>query len=81
MIYQQKVSLVGCLEDLYCQLEWPGGQCSKSQVEWMEWPSVAYADIYNYLINTVSKYTHEMLKAYKSIVSYNFFVNGWVVAF
>ena len=76
--YQEKVSLVGCPEDPYCRLERTGSQCSKSQVEWMEWPSVAYADIYNYLINTVSEYTHEMLKAYKSMDGYNFFVNGWV---
>ena len=47
-------------------------------VEWIDWPSVSYADIYNYMINTPSEYTHEMLKAYKSIDGYNFFVNGWV---
>ena len=47
-------------------------------VEWIDWPSVSYTDIYNYLINTPSEYTHEMLKAYKSMDGYNFFVNGWV---
>ena len=47
-------------------------------VELIDWPSVSYANIYNYLINTPSEYTHEMLKAYKSIDGYNFFVNRWV---
>ena len=47
-------------------------------MEWIDWPSVSYADIYNYLINTPSEYTHEKLKAYKSMDGYNFFVNGWV---
>ena len=30
-------------------------------------PDVLYADIYNYLILTPSTYTHEQLKAYKSL--------------
>ena len=34
--YQEKVSLVGCLEYACCRLERTEGQCSKSQVEWME---------------------------------------------
>ena len=45
------------------------GEC---MVEWIDWPSVSYADIYNYLINTPSEYTHEMLKAYKSMDGHNF---------
>ena len=33
------------------------------QTEWHQWPDVLYADIYNYLIETTSKYTREKLKA------------------
>ena len=47
----------------------------------MDWPRVTYADIYNYLIHTPSQYTHETLKAYKSMEGYtlyNYFINGWV---
>jgi len=69
--YQEKVSLLGCPEDPYSQIERTEAQCSKStSVEWMEWLSVSYADIYNFFINTVSKY--------KSMDGYNFFMNGWV---
>ena len=39
---------------------------------------ILYADVYNYLILTPSTYTHEQLKAYKSLDGYNFFINGWV---
>jgi len=76
--YQEKVLLLGCPEDPYCRIERTGAQCKSTSVEWMEWSSVSYADIYNFFINTGSKYTHEMLKAYKSMDGYNFFVNGWV---
>ena len=53
------------------------GGCTRS-VEWVDWPSVCYGDIYNYLISTPSKYTHKMLNAYKSMDLYNFFMNGWI---
>ena len=49
-----------------------------SYVDWNDWPDVSYADIYNYLILTASLYTHEQLKAYKSLDGYNFYTNGWV---
>ena len=35
-------------------------------------PKISLADIYNYLINTPSAYTHENLKAYKSLEAFNF---------
>ena len=37
-------------------------------------PDISWADIYNKLINTPSAYTHEILKAYESLESFNFFV-------
>jgi len=75
--YEDKIQLLGCCEDPHCRLE--RKESSRSGcVEWIDWLSVSYADIYNYLINTSSKYTHDMLKAYKNSDGYNFFVNGWV---
>jgi len=73
--YEEKLELLGCCEDPYLPLEQKGRVRSNGYVEWIDWPSVSYADIYNYLINTPSEYTHEMLKA---MDGYNFFVNGRV---
>ena len=41
-------------------------------------PDILWADIYNYLINTPSAYTHENLKPYKSLEAFNFFVYNHV---
>ena len=41
-------------------------------------PDVSWPDIYNYLVNTPSEYTHESMKAYKSLKAYEFFVCGHV---
>lgn len=41
-------------------------------------PSIAYPDIFNYLVLTKSAYTLEEFKSYKSLDAYNFFVSGWV---
>jgi len=75
--YEEKMQLLGCIEDPYCRMERKGG-CRSSSVDWMDWPSVSYPDIYNYLIHTPSEYTHEMLQAHKSTDGYNFLMNGWV---
>ena len=39
---------------------------------------VNWPDIYNYLVNTPSEYTHESMKAYKSLKACEFFVCGHV---
>ena len=41
-------------------------------------PDVNWPDIYNYLANMPSKYTHKPMKAYKSLKVYKFFVCGHV---
>ena len=41
-------------------------------------PDVSFADIYMYLIHTPSEFTHEKLKAHKSLEAYNFFICGHV---
>ena len=48
-----------------------------AELEWMNWPNVLYADIYNYLI-LLPGMSHEKLKAFKSLEGYNQFINGWV---
>ena len=50
---------------------------ASTSVEWMNWPNVGYADLYNYLILSPG-FSHEKLKAYKSLEGYNHFVNGRV---
>ena len=44
----------------------------KSNVKLM--PDVSWGDMYNYLVNSPSEYTHNNLKAYKSLEAFNFFV-------
>ena len=51
---------------------------SPQSLEWHQWPDVSYPDMYNYLIETTSEYTHEQLKAYKSLEGYNYLANGWI---
>ena len=40
------------------------------------WPKVTFADIYFYLVNSTSIYTHSQIKAYKSLDAYQFVVTG-----
>ena len=74
--YEEKVKSCGCLKDLYCYLE--SKRSVTNAIELTEWPDVTYAEVYDYLVLTVSFYTRDQLKAKKSLDDYNFFVNGWV---
>ncbi len=61
--------MLGDIEDLYFTLD--AARCSSELgMEWQNWPSVLYADIYNYFIKTSSEYTKRELKAYKSLEGY-----------
>ena len=62
--YEEKLHILGGIEDPYLGGKW---LTQAGSVEWHEWPSVEYPDIYNYLIATSSPYTKEQLKAYKSL--------------
>ena len=67
--YKRKLTLTNgkLLPDLYGIAEnW------KSDVKLM--PDVSWGDMYNYLVNSPSEYTHDNLKAYKSLEAFNFFV-------
>ena len=76
--YNEKIGVIGDL-DPYCYLESKGKSAHVTAVEWMNWPDVTYADVYNYLILTSSlTYAYDQLKAYKSLEGYNHFINGWV---
>ena len=75
--YEDKLKLIGCVQNPYYYLENPKAKVD-NLLDWNNWTDVSYADIYNYLILTPSLYTHEQLKAYKSLDGYNFYTNGWV---
>jgi len=46
--------------------------------EFIDFPSVSFPDISNYLVLSTSFYTAKQMKAFKSMEAYNFFVCGWV---
>ena len=46
--------------------------------EFVDFPSVSFPDISNYLVLSTSFYTTKQMKAFKSMEAYNFFVCGWV---
>lgn len=55
--YTEKMKLFGNI-DPYCRTESKGKSTVFAEVEWMNWPDVMYADIYNYLI-LMPGMTHE----------------------
>ena len=63
--------------DPYFRMEKKSGgqEASAVSIEWMNWSNVSNADIYNYLILSPG-FTHEQLKAYKSLEGYNHFVKA-----
>ena len=62
--------------DPYCYLE--SKRSIPNAIEWTEWPDVTFAEVYDYLVLTMSLYTHDQLKAKKSLDGYNFLLNGWL---
>ena len=63
--------------DPYCCMESRSKKSLPAELEWMNWPNVLYADLYNYLILSPDM-SHEKLKAFKSLEGYNQFINSWV---
>ena len=53
-------------------------QSTDQCLDWLSWPNVEYPDIFNYFVTSVSTYTKQQLKAYKSLEGYRYFVDGWV---
>jgi len=49
-------------------VEWNERACTQS-LKWVDWPSICYGDVYNYLISTPSEYTHEILKVWTAITA------------
>ena len=68
--YLEKVKL--CTFDPYCLKN------SEFSVETSLLPAIQYPDIVNYLVLQTSWATKDMMKAYKSLEAYNFFISGWV---
>ena len=72
--YDDKLNLIG--ENVDDPYTIPLSTQSSNHSE--KWPDVEYPDIYNYLVNTRSPYTKDMLKAYISLEGYKYFTAGWV---
>ena len=53
-------------------------QSTDQCLDWLSWPNVEYPDIFNYFVTSVSTYTKQQLKAYKSLEGYRYFVDGWI---
>ena len=67
--YKRKLTLtnVQFLPDPYSIVE-----SQKGDVKLM--PHVSWGDMYNYLVNSPTEYTHDNLKAYKSLEAFKFFL-------
>ena len=69
--YDEKIALIGGTDPY---------EVTKQQLsaDAKQLPKVHYIDVVNYLIHKKSAYTHEDLKAYKSMEAYNQMCYGWV---
>ena len=68
--YRQKIAKIAeSLDDPYLLFNRPSGT---------DWPAIQYGDIYNFLKHTFSPYTHDALKAFKSLDGYKYLVAGKV---
>ena len=54
--YREKLAKIGSVIEPYLPSPVPS-------IDWQSWPDVQYPDIFNYLIETPSLYTHQQLKA------------------
>ena len=76
--------LTGSVKTRYCEKVFKCGfdpyMLKKSECgeNLMDYPSVEYPDIVNYLVLQTSWITGQQMRAYKSMDAYNFFVSGWV---
>jgi len=61
--YEQKLKMCGCLKDPYCYLE--SKRSITNVIEWTEWTDVTFAEVYDYLVLTVSFYTPDQFKERK----------------
>ena len=52
------------------------------ECEWVDnvtlWPPITFPDLDSYLVNKPGQFTHQSLKAFKSLDAYNFVMSGWV---
>ena len=71
--YKQKLDVLGGIPEPYLIVT---GKTNAEGLEWRSWPSIEYPNIY--LISTLSPYTKDQLRAYKSLDGYNFVTIGWV---
>ena len=55
--YDDKLKISDCLRDPYCYLDRKNN--ISNALAWTDWPDVSFADIYNYLVLTVSLYTRD----------------------
>ena len=69
--YLEKISLIGGVDPYSLQKREHDGDVEMH-------PKITYPDIVNYLILTISAYTMDDLKNYKSLNAYNQFVSGWI---
>ena len=70
--YSDKLQLCGLTIDPYIS------DLSLRSKHIESWPSIDYPDIYMYFLDSISPYTKDTLRNYKSMDSYAYFVAGFV---